>query len=100
MKTKLLRKVRKRFEVYYCDNPPYMSVIYRMLFKVNNGNPFYFVSDNKKGSTNVFSDYDSALEHVLETVKSEYGVLVNKKTPMWDKVWYCEPSIRKRINRI
>ncbi len=91
MKVKLLKKIRKRFEIHRYDelssNPSeiLLSVVARV------GLPFYMVKDNQDAfrySTKFFGTFEEARTELCQWILKEYGEKFRSKPAKVVKVWY------------
>lgn len=94
MKTKLLRKIRKRYSIYRCDEIPkklggdFSRLSY---FAEVEGLPFYYVFDNTTFRMYPFlysaKDVNSCKAYILEMVRKEYYDKIKKTKLVTYKVW-------------
>lgn len=84
MKTKLLRKIRKEFEIYY--NPKGILIYDEGV--AEHSKYKFRVSTNSLFDTWYFKTKNECLDYIMWRVKRKYGHLKNKKLKQDTKVWY------------
>lgn len=99
MKTKLLRKVRKRYQIYKVYSLNYNDSNFYHYNKKLYGLPFYVLID-KKDSDNfkrmASSDYYILLDYLQRMIKLDYEKIVRKTKREQVKVWH-NPKLMKQI---
>ena len=95
MKTKLLKKVRKRFEIIRVDflsertkyENPYWNVVYNAEIR---GLPLYYVHDKDKMIHNKFAKTEEEIKEILiEIIKEQYSEKFPKRNKdKMSKIWW------------
>ena len=92
MKTKLLKKVRKRFEIIRVDRVDDPDHYYNKLdLDLNPGYPCYLLFDNDDPDVlflNVSKDYEYIYERLRERITKVYYKKFKKHVIKTQKVWY------------
>ena len=91
MKTKLLKKVRKRFEIFYVETPPNVDCLVRDYYNALNCQPFYLLKDNfcPLVTSNVNLSKEEVINTMMNIIRRDYS----KGRKRYDigkrsKVWY------------
>lgn len=91
MKTRLLKKVRKRYYITRVDElASNVGEVYRRIYD-QYGLPFYVLSDSEDSFgiyTRFFKTYDNAREKLCEWIISDYGEKFRHKDEKSTKVWW------------
>lgn len=92
MKTKLLKKVRKRYEISKVTKVSSSTEMWNRFLKdceKDFGLPFYVVSDNEDSwRTRVYKDYDTAYTTLKKFIRSDYEYVIKKDQTKQEKLWY------------
>lgn len=86
MKTKLLKKVRKRYEILEITK---VNDINLWHYSTDSKYPYYLLIDNEYYSFK-FSTYDDAIYYLLVKIKKDYFKYSKKGRMVYKKVWYNE----------
>lgn len=90
MKTKLLKKVRKRFSITLFTEVKDPN---HWLYDCQKALPLYSVEDKEDGfglKTEVYSSYEGAYGYLQKLIRQSYPAKVESKRVKSQKVWYNE----------
>lgn len=94
MKTKLLKKVRKKYNIIKITDLPYnlgITNLYLTKLRNEHGLPFYLVIDNSFLSTDPYlygsKDLNSCKTFIVEEVNKKYYDTIKKSSFKYYKVW-------------
>lgn len=86
MKTKLLKKVRKRFEILEITKVNDTSLWY---YSSDSIYPYYLLLDNENDYATVkIATYDATIEYLRLRIRKEYFKYSKKSRMIYKKVWY------------
>ena len=88
MKTKLLKKIRKRYEVFRVDNIDKYNQMYAFRGITKEQLPVYYVIDNDDGFIVVYDTRDMCLEQIKHYIKRYYSHLRKNDKDSFTKVWH------------
>ena len=91
MKTKLLRKVRKRYVIIKYDKLDYNTDTWLLESAKKFGLPFYLVEDLEDSYRieTVHQNFEDAMARIVELIRSDYGYKFNHSNRNGcKKVWY------------
>lgn len=91
MKTKLLKKIRKRYNIYKIDksNNINMNEIYGLILKLYNGHAFVIEDSYDTYKTEFCRTYKEALVKLQNMIRNEYYKKIKNKSII-KKVWWCK----------
>lgn len=96
MKTKLLKKIRERFEIHRCDELRSDAGENELKYAREFGLPFYYITDDKVDNSyfpwychgeRAFPSYKEALSGLINIVHYKYFELIKHKDAKTTKVW-------------
>jgi len=92
MKTKLLKKIRRRFEIFEISELPSNANEFFIDYERRWGLPFYQLKDKNNsfllGQIVVFRTFHDAKDEILKIVLREYSEKFRHRDGMITKVWY------------
>jgi hypothetical protein len=88
MKIKLLKKVRKRYEILEITKVNDISLWH---YSSDSKYPYYLLIDNENNFATVkIATYDATIEYLRLRIREEYFKYSKKARTIYKKVWYNE----------
>ena len=92
MKVKLLKKVRRRYEIEKITKVSSSNEIWNGFYKdceKDFGLPFFVLSDNNDSwRTTAHGTFEKAYERLRKNIRNEYTHKIKKDETKWEVVWY------------
>lgn len=85
MKTKLLKKVRKRYEILEITKVNDISLWH---YSSDSKYPYYLLIDNENDHADKITTYDATIEYLRLRIRKEYFKYSKKARTIYKKVWY------------
>lgn len=88
MKTRLLKKIRKRYSITRVDSLSSKPISWEKAYKDELGLPYHKLYDSEDEYLDIFKTYDACYEILKKWIIKDYGEKFRHKPGKETKVWY------------